>query len=80
MEWKTEWFRFKQRGWIRNNQRKILESIAKQLNIKKPSEWGTVTTDTFCKVPEGSKILQLHGSSIRKALKSIYPGFKNILH
>lgn len=77
IHWEDEWFERRiQRYWVdKNNQREILEKLAKQLNIKKNSDWGRVTYKSF-QENKCITLLQKFGGSIYKLLKHVYPGLK----
>lgn len=56
----------------KENQRKLLDSIATQLNIKKPSDWVHVTNPTIVELG-GVAVLTKYGGSKYRMLSAVYP-------
>lgn len=82
IEWKPEWFSLTSfRGHWRQqeNQKEFLNSIAKKLNVQKPSDWGNISKSQINK-SGGSSLLKHYGESIPKMLKSIFPGNNSLMH
>jgi hypothetical protein len=57
------------------NQRAYMDTMAKELNIKQPSDWYTVPRDMLIE-RDGGGLLHHYQSSLPKALAAIYPEFK----
>jgi hypothetical protein len=55
-----------------------LEQVRKKFDIKKPSDWGKLTTIDLKKIG-GSSLLSRYQGSLFKCLKSIYKG-KELLY
>lgn len=80
VQWRDEWFvngQVERGQWDKSeNVRNFLEEIAKQLGIKKPSDWGKVSISQFIRLNGGTLIRKFHGSLLR-LLKFTYPGYFN---
>lgn len=78
IEWKREWFEnadiFPKGFWQnKKNHRKFLLELERKLEIKHPKDWGRVTRAQLIG-NFGGTLLSTFGS-LRKALKSAFPGF-----
>lgn len=78
--WKKEWFSNLSRNrpcgyWnLPYNQRKYMDDLAIQLNIRNPEDWGKIPTS---KITEngGHSLLLLFGGSLYHILRAVYQGF-----
>lgn len=61
----------------KENQRKCLDWVWKQLDIKNIKQWKDVTIATVVQMGGGGVLLK-HQSSLNKALHSLYPGNASI--
>lgn len=59
-------------NWSSQN-KLILDSIAQKLNVRSPSDWGSISDQQFIDVG-GSTILGSLGNSLRTTLQVVYPG------
>lgn len=58
---------------IKQNQKEFLDKLAKQLHIKEPKQWGTVTKRQVIDLG-GKTLLCNYEDSLWKILQSVYPG------
>lgn len=56
------------------NQRRFLDELVRTLKIENPSDWGKVTHKQVRAVEGGHMLLESHGGSLFRALKTAYPG------
>lgn len=75
IKWKREWFpRLAKSQWSSTDARKnFLDEVSKKLNIKNPSDWGSVKIQTIQQLG-GSGLLSYYKGSLFICLKSIYKG------
>lgn len=83
MKWNSSWFKNTHkvpRGFWdkKENQREKLETIARELGIKMPKDWGNVTNRTLMSYGAGP-ILYKYKGSVWKSLISLFPS-KLFLH
>lgn len=52
-----------------------MDSLALKLDIKKPSDWGKVTTQLLYESGASSILSNYYNGSLFACLKSVYPGF-----
>lgn len=75
-EWNSSWFLSKTtqpRGYwsTHDNQRTFLNSLARELNLNHPSDWGKLqTNDIFSR---GGKSIFYYYKTLYEALKTLYP-------
>lgn len=81
IEWKKEWFLNRTPNSLghwksKQNQRIFFDNLKTKLCIHKPSDWGKVTRDQISAYGGRALLNHFHGS-LKRALKEIYPGFRN---
>jgi len=63
--------------WRNNNaQRDFLDDLAKKLNVKKPQDWGNVTTQQVRANTDGRRIIGIFCNSLLRTLSNVYPEIK----
>jgi hypothetical protein len=56
------------------NRKNFLDEIAKKLNIKTPSDWGSVTTHMFFELGGSTLLKYYYNGSLFACLQSVYKG------
>lgn len=80
VEWRKEWFvnipSVPNSYWKSlRNQKQFLDELARNLNIKRPSDWGKLTTRSFSECGGKSILSNYYDGSLFKCLQSVYSGF-----
>lgn len=57
------------------NQKEFFLNLAKELKIKEPKKWGSISNSQVLE-RGGGGLLQIYGGSLRTALKTIFPDVK----
>lgn len=81
--WNKEWFsnipKFPKFYWkSKENQKKLLDGIARKLNITNPKDWGKVQT-LDVQLLGGTSLLNRYNNSLFACLQSVYSGFNTSL-
>lgn len=56
------------------NRKSFLDDLAKKLNIKKPSDWGSITAQHVHELGGGTLISTYYKESLFRCLQSVYKG------